>query len=150
MSRRYFNPATSHWRQEAAPALATLGRTGEAEQLIAEAERRARRFEAPQLIATVLRSRGLVEPRRRGIETLRESAELLERSGPPHEHTRSLLELGAALRRDGRRSEARAPLHRALESASRTGADSLGQRAREELVAAGSHPRRSFAPAWPP
>jgi ATP/maltotriose-dependent transcriptional regulator MalT len=138
------NPAFAPWRQEAAPALAALGRTAEGEQLIFEAEKRARRFKAPHLIGTVLRSRALLEPRKRAIETLGESVALLERSGPPHELARSLLERGAALRRDGRRSEAREPLRRALELAHRTGAGALARRAGEELAAAGSRPRSVF------
>ena len=89
----------------------------------------------------MLRARASIEPKRRAIQTLRESITALEASGPPHELAHSHLELGAALRRDGQRSESREPLRRALELAHVSGADGLADRAREELAAAGSRPR---------
>ena len=66
------------------------------------------------------------------------------RRGPPHELAHSCLELGAALRRDGQRSESRDPLRKALELAHTSGADGIATRAREELAAAGSRPRSVF------
>ena len=141
---RYLNPAVCPWRQEAAPALAALERTAEGEQLIAVAEERARQFEAAHLIGTVLRSRALLEPRKSQIETLRESVSMLETYGPPHELARSLLELGASLRRDGQRTDSREPLRRALELAHRSGAGGIETRTREELAAVGSRPRSAF------
>lgn len=140
----FANPAISPWRQESAWGLATLGRTAEGKRLITEAEHRARAFGAGHIIGAVLRSRALLESRKRGVGTLRESVSLLEATGPPHELARSLVELGAALRRDGRRSESREPLRRALEVAHRCGCGGVEARAREELAAAGSRPRRVF------
>ena len=58
------------------------------------------------------------------------------------ERARELVELGARLRREGRRAEAREPLREALDLAHRSGAAELEERAREELVAAGGRPRR--------
>ncbi|MEX2458065.1 MAG: hypothetical protein WD770_03675, partial [Actinomycetota bacterium] len=139
----FLNPAISPWRQEVAPALASLGRTAEAEKVIAIAEQRARAFGASSLIGTVLRSRALLEPRPKQIDTLEESVAALEAGGPPHELARSLVEMGAALRRHGRRGESREPLRRALELASRSGAGALEERAREELAAVGVRPRRA-------
>jgi DNA-binding CsgD family transcriptional regulator len=46
------------------------------------------------------------------------------------------------MRRDGRRADAREPLRRALDHASRCGASALAERARAELVTAGAKPRR--------
>ncbi len=132
------------WRQEAVPALAALDRTAEAKELIAVAEERARRFGAAHVIGTVLRARGLIEPKARQIETLRESVRALEQYGPPHELARSLVELGAALRRDGQRSDSREPLRQALELAVRSGAGGTERHAREELAAAGSRPRSAY------
>ena len=132
------------WRQEAAPALAALDRTAEAKELIDVAEERARSFGAAHVIGTVLRARGLIEPKARQVETLRESVAALEEYGPPHELARSLVELGAALRRSGQRADSREPLRRALELAVRSGAGGTEQRAREELAAAGSRPRSAF------
>ena len=92
----------------------------------------------------MLRARSSIETKRRRITTLRESVAALEPSGPPHELAHSCLELGAALRRDGQRSDSREPLRRALELAHTSGADGIARRAREELAAAGSRPRSVF------
>jgi DNA-binding CsgD family transcriptional regulator len=58
------------------------------------------------------------------------------------EHARSLTELGAALPRSNRRSDAREPLREALDLAHRCGATALAQRARKELSATGAKPRK--------
>ena len=75
---------------------------------------------------------------------------LLERAADPAgrhpnrlEHTRALVDLGAALRRANRRADARAPLRRALDLADRGGMRRLARRARHELRAAGARPRRT-------
>src|SRR5262249_54058662 len=68
---------------------------------------------------------------------LRNSPALLERA-------RSLAELGAALRRAGRRAPARDPLAEALDLAARCGARPLAVRVREELNATGARPRREW------
>jgi len=60
-----------------------------------------------------------------------------------YERARSLTEYGAALRRAGRRREAREPLREALELADRCGALRTARRAREELLATGARPRRA-------
>jgi DNA-binding CsgD family transcriptional regulator len=57
--------------------------------------------------------------------------------------SRALTDLGAALRRAGRRREAREPLTRALEIAHRHAAAPLAAAARTELLAAGARPRRA-------
>ena len=53
-----------------------------------------------------------------------------------------MVALGAALRRGGRRADARRPLADGLELAYRCGAERLVEHAREELIAAGARPRR--------
>ena len=58
------------------------------------------------------------------------------------EHARTLVDLGAALRRLGHRSDARPPLAAGLDQAVRCGATALAQRARTELQATGARPRR--------
>ena len=130
---RLLNPAAVPWRQEVVPALGALDRSAEARRIIAEGEKRARAFGAQHVIGAMLRARSSIEPKSRAIETLRESLAAFERSGPPHELARSQLELGAALRRNGRRSESREPLRQALELAHVSGAGELARRAREEL-----------------
>jgi DNA-binding NarL/FixJ family response regulator len=66
----------------------------------------------------------------------------LRGSGARLELSRSLIELGCALRRSGRRPEAREQLGAGLQLAVECGADALAARAHEELIAAGARPRR--------
>lgn len=136
------NPAYPPWRQEATSALGLLGRTAEAKELIGVAEQRAAAFGAPHVMGSVLRARAAIEPRKQAVDTLEQSAEILEGADQPHELARSLIELGTALRADGRRAEARQPLFRALELCVRSGAGGLERRARDELAAVGARPRR--------
>ena len=63
-------------------------------------------------------------------------------SSPIVSTAHSLCELGAALRRAGRRGIAQEPLREALDLAVQCGAETLAARAREELKAAGARPRR--------
>lgn len=105
----------------------------------------ARSFGAARAIGIALRCSGLVEGHRDGIECLEESVAVLAGSGARLEHARSLCELGAALRRDGRGRAAQPPLREALDLAARCGATALVARARDELRAAGARPRRDLA-----
>ncbi len=141
---RMLNPAAISWRQEVVPALAALDRTTEARPIVSEGESRARAFGAPHVIGAMLRARASIETKARAIRTLRESVAVLQTGGAPHELAHSSLELGAALRRAGQRSESREPLRTALELAHSSGADGLALRAREELAAIGSRPRSAF------
>jgi hypothetical protein len=67
------------------------------------------------------------------VASLRNSRAVLERA-------HSLAELGAALRRDGRRSA----LAEALDLAARCGVRALAARVRDELKATGARPRRPW------
>ncbi|MGN6170584.1 MAG: helix-turn-helix transcriptional regulator, partial [Solirubrobacteraceae bacterium] len=87
---------------------------------------------------------GLAEGGPRGLELLRESVTVREGSPALLERARSLGELGAALRRSGRRGDAREPLAEALDLAARCGARPLAARVREELNATGARPRREW------
>jgi DNA-binding CsgD family transcriptional regulator len=89
-----------------------------------------------------LRASGLAEGGRRGIELLGQAVRVLEGSVARLEYARAMTDLGAALRRDGRRAESRELLRPALDVAHRCGALALTERARTELVAAGGRPRR--------
>jgi DNA-binding CsgD family transcriptional regulator len=84
-----------------------------------------------------LRTLGLIDGGETGLELLRESLDVLERSPAKLEHARSLVDYGAALRRANRRAEAREPLRAGLEWARRTGALAIARRAHEELAATG-------------
>jgi DNA-binding CsgD family transcriptional regulator len=76
-------------------------------------------------------------------EPLAEAVSLLEATPARYELALALADLGAHLRRSGRRADARDPLRRALDLAQRTGAAPLAERARRELLAAGARPRRT-------
>ena len=133
-----------HARSGAALALLLLDRREEAEALVEAELADVRTFGGARALGIALRASGLVRGGEPGIG----------RCGPPPrpwrapprslERARSLAELGAALRRSGRRAAAREPLGEALDLAARCGARPLAVRAREELRAAGARPRREW------
>jgi DNA-binding CsgD family transcriptional regulator/Flp pilus assembly protein TadD len=135
-------PAFSTWRADAAPLLASLGRHDEARALAREELQRCTAFGAPGPLGASLRMFGLIEPGASGIGLLEQAVACLQRSPARLEHALALLELGAANRRAGRRTDAREPLREALELARACGADAVAVRAHDELVAAGARPRR--------
>jgi DNA-binding CsgD family transcriptional regulator len=133
-------PTAAHARSLAARALDRLGRRDEALAL-AEAELAdARRWGAPGTVGPSLRALGLLQ-RSDGLALLEESAAVLERSQARLELAKSLADLGAALRRERRPSDAREPLRRALELADACSAEALVERVRSELYATGVRPR---------
>ena len=103
---------------------------------------RGQAFEVPRELGMALRAAGLVERDAHGIELLREAVTVLETSAAKLEHARALTDLGAALRRNGQRAEAREPLRIGLDQSRRCGATALAHRAHTELVATGARPRR--------
>lgn len=139
---RVSNPAVFAWRSHAAPALAALGRREEARDLLARDLELARCFGVARPIGMNLRAAGVLEGGEEGIELLRESAQTLERCPSPLERAHSLVELGSALRRRGRRAVSLPSLRLGLELADHAGALALAQRARRELADAGARPHR--------
>jgi DNA-binding CsgD family transcriptional regulator/tetratricopeptide (TPR) repeat protein len=135
-------PVFGSWRTGAVPLVASLGRHDEARALAREEVARCEAFGAPGSLGIALRTQGLVDPGDAGIELLEESVARLRESPRRLEHALALLELGAATRRAGRRSDARKPLREALELASACGAEVVAARAHDELVTAGARPRR--------
>jgi DNA-binding CsgD family transcriptional regulator len=119
-----------------------LGPCDEARDWAAHALRGARSRGVTAEIGVALRAMALVGGERPDIDGLRTAATQLEGSEMALEHARTLVELGAALRRRGHRSEARQPLAAGLDRAVRCGATALAQRARTELQATGARPRR--------
>jgi DNA-binding CsgD family transcriptional regulator len=89
-----------------------------------------------------LRACGVVEGGEPGLGLLGEAVKTLERSRSPVELARALSDYGGALRRAGRRVQARTELERGLDLAHRCGARRIAARARAELIAAGAKPRR--------
>jgi tetratricopeptide (TPR) repeat protein len=108
-------PAIENWRSQAALAHAALGRPDEARRLAAEEVALARELGAPGGLGIALRNQGLVEGGDRGLALLGEAVSVLERSQAAVELARTLTELGGALRRAGRRIEARTQLERGLD-----------------------------------
>jgi DNA-binding CsgD family transcriptional regulator len=103
----------------------------------------ARAWGTPRAVGMAARALGLLEPGEGGIELLREARELLGRTHARLERSRALLDLGAALRRDNRRKQARDPLREALDLAEASGATPLALLARTELRKAGGRSRRA-------
>ena len=137
-----WNPAISAWRSQAALALLGLGRRDEAQGYAQRELSLARLWEAPRALGRSLVVAGVAEGGDDGIALLREAVAVLELSQARLEHARALVELGSALRRTNRRSDAREPLRRGLELAAACGAVPLADRAETELRATGARPRR--------
>jgi ATP/maltotriose-dependent transcriptional regulator MalT len=137
-----FGVAQYCWRSDAALLLAALGQRDDAARLAEEQLALARAFGTARTVGASLRALGLLEPGERGIEMLQQAVAALDGSPAPLEYGRALVDLGAALRRSGRRAAARDPLARGREVALRCGALALADRAGTELQAAGARPRR--------
>ncbi len=134
------------WRSGAALAHAALGNSGEARRLANEEVTICRAFGRPRALGAALRAAGVAEillgNEDGGIGMLEEAVTVLEGSQAPVELARSLTDYGAALRRAGRRNEARTPLERGLDLAHHWGARRIASQARTELIAVGAKPRR--------
>ncbi len=138
------NPVWTPWRATAALALAHQGRQDKAAALAAQELALAERFGAPAAILAATHAAAVAEADDARRVELCETA--LVRVGDPGsvlELSRIRLELGHALRRLGRRVEARHSLQLVLADADRTGASLVAERARRELVATGLRPRRA-------
>jgi DNA-binding CsgD family transcriptional regulator len=137
------NPSVAPWRSGAALALAAIGDTAAAERLAAEEVERARGIGTPRSIGMALRALGMIVRGERGVALLRDAVDALRHSEGQLERARALVELGAAIRRRGRRREARQELSEGYALAAQCGSQQLTGRARTELAAAGARPRRS-------
>jgi DNA-binding CsgD family transcriptional regulator len=137
------NPAIAPWRGELALTQLHLGEREAARNLTAEEVRLARGWGAPRTLGRALRAAGLVEGGEHGLTLLREAHAALEHSPARLERAKTLVELGAAIRRRGQRSEARELLRAGLDLADACGALPLAERARRELRTAGARPRRT-------
>jgi DNA-binding CsgD family transcriptional regulator len=136
------NPAVIPWRTYLSSAHLAAGDRERAREVANEELDLCLRFGAPRPLGIALRSAGLAEGGKRGIELLGESVATLRRSPSRLELARALIDLGAAVRRGGRRAEARQPLREGLELTQRFGAMVLERRASEELLATGARPRK--------
>jgi DNA-binding CsgD family transcriptional regulator len=96
----------------------------------------------PGALGEVHRAAGVLKGGEAGIRDLREAVSLLEQSPARLEHSRALVDLGSALRRTGRRTEAREPLRAGYDLAQQCGAAALAENARYQLAASGIRIRR--------
>lgn len=135
------SPTYSAWRSELALAL-PAAEHDEAQQLVADELTLAQQIGLPRPLGIALRASGMLTRGEAGIELLHDSVSTLECSEAHLQRARSLVELGAALRRHHRRAEAREPLLKGMDLAYRCGAPRLVDRATVELRAAGARPRR--------
>ncbi|MGH8903615.1 MAG: helix-turn-helix transcriptional regulator, partial [Egibacteraceae bacterium] len=130
------------WRVGAALARLRLGARAEALRLAGEHLLLAERFGTASAVGVALRTLGLAQGGQEGIASLTQAVLTLEGSPARLEHARALVDLGAALRRAGQRSQALVPLRQGMDLAFRCCATALVASAREQLLAAGARPRR--------
>jgi DNA-binding CsgD family transcriptional regulator len=135
-------PALPPWRAHLALALLFDGEWEAAASTAADAVALARAWGVPSLLAEALRVAGLVAGGPEGLALLREAVATADAGESPIERAHARTALGSALRRAGRRSEARQPLREAVDIALATGARAVARTAHEELVATGAKPRR--------
>ena len=131
------NPAMFHWRSEAGLAALRLGHQQQARELIEEELTLAQRFGAPRAIGVARRAAALLERGSVIEDGLRSSVGLLSDCGARVELAHALVELGGAIRRAGRPTDARDTLREALSVADAIGAMRFARAAREELQRAG-------------
>ena len=126
------------------PALAlnTAGDSEAARRLAKQQAKLARAFGVRSVEGIALLVLGVVTPGAEGLRNLQRAAAKLEDTPRRLDQAHALVELGAALRRSNRRSDAREPLRRGMDLAHRCGARPLAERARQELLACGARPRR--------
>jgi DNA-binding CsgD family transcriptional regulator len=140
----FSNPEVLPWQTGLATCEAALGNPDEAQRLAAEAVRLAREAGGQRAIGIALCVQGTVADNgSEQIELLSEAVEALAETRAAWQRARALIELGAGLRRANRRKESRLPLREGLDLAHRCGATPLEERARTELAAAGSRPRKA-------
>ena len=136
------NPALASWRVDDAHALTALNDSPQAEQLATEHLELAQRLGTPGPQGAGLRALAHAGDPAQRVARLERAAGLLADTPAQLEHTRALVDLGAALRRANRRRDARTRLRLALALADRHGMRLLARRARAELHGTGARPRR--------
>ena len=132
------------WHAEFALSACAMGDGGRVRAIVDESLVVARRFGARGVLGAALRVGGLVRTGDERLALLHQAVATLERSSARLLYAQAQADLGTALRRANRRSEAREPLRVALDVARRCGADRLAAAAREELLVTGARPRREL------
>jgi DNA-binding NarL/FixJ family response regulator len=123
-------------------ALVACGRVDEARELADTRMQIARRWGTSTVLGCALRGQALTRTGPEAIELLRQAVALLADSPSRLERAYALSDLGAVLRRENSRAEAREPLREALELARACGAGGLAKRVYDDLRATGEKVRR--------
>jgi DNA-binding CsgD family transcriptional regulator len=128
-----------------ARAMVAVGEGERARELMARMLRIAEAWGEPTTISHVLRGVAIAGARDEAVETFELAVTTMEGSQRRLQRAHALVDLGEALRRDGRRAEARPRLREGYELARRLGAVRVAKRAHAELEASGEKVRR-YAP----
>lgn len=136
-------PSLVPWRPRMAQVLHAMGADQEAASLAADEVEAARRWGELGTLGEALRTSAIFVETPERIAVLEEAVATLDGSERRLDLAGALVDLGASLRRDGRRHDAQWPLRRGMAMADRAGALALLGRADEELRAAGGRPRRA-------
>jgi DNA-binding CsgD family transcriptional regulator len=120
-----------------------LGDEGSARATAHQALEIAQRWDTPGAIGQALHAQARVGAVDDPAETLEAAVTLLAESPLRLDHAKALVGLGGLLRRQGRRSDSRAPLREGYQLAVGCGADGLAESARAELRASGVRVRRA-------
>jgi DNA-binding NarL/FixJ family response regulator len=137
------HPGLATWRVGMGQALVALGDRTSAWQLAQEHRVLAEQVGLPGPRAAALHALATASGGQQAIVLLEQARELVRDAPLRLEHVRTLVGLGAALRRVNRRTEAREVLREALDLAEHGGMRLLARRARQELAATGARPRRN-------
>ncbi|MFF7977390.1 AAA family ATPase [Streptomyces sp. NPDC007905] len=135
------NPVWCPWLPHLALASRTTDPVG-ALEFAQDALRRAERFGTATARGQALRVLARTAGEAEGIALLQRAVTVLRRAPSTYLLASAQVELGTALRRAGRLTEATAPLHQGVDLASKCGAGGIAAQARDELVTAGLTPRR--------
>jgi DNA-binding CsgD family transcriptional regulator len=139
------HPGFVPWRSTGALAALALGEHERAAQLAQEELSLARSAGVPRAIGLALRTAARTADGDAALALLHEAVAVLDGRPATLELAHAAVDLGAALRRAGHRTAARAQLRMGLQRADAMGAAALADAARAELRATGARPRRA---AW--
>ncbi|HEX5910707.1 MAG TPA: LuxR C-terminal-related transcriptional regulator, partial [Thermoleophilaceae bacterium] len=128
-----------------ATALAAAGHKDEARELARQEAAFARDTGRHSCLVASLTALGRAQEGKEAVATLAEAVRASAHSQSPVIRARALVELGAALRRDGQRVDARERLREGGELAGTAGARLLQEQALEELSIAGARQRDPFS-----
>jgi DNA-binding CsgD family transcriptional regulator len=130
------------WRSACARVRLAVGDREGARELAADELELACIWNTPKAIAIATHARALTADGDEAIDGIAEAVTLLEGTPWRLDRAAARCDLGAALRRAGRRREAREALTYAMDEAHTCGAEPLAERAADELRASGARPRR--------